>query len=143
SSEQSSTIKTVYWIVKSALAASLSVDSCPYLKLSSVNEIGWFCLIWDQGRIKMNKVGYLVSVSGISLVLMLAPTAFAQPTPPATEDEQARDVILVTAQRRGEDIQDVAASVTALGGGQLETAAVFSTTDLTTAVPGLTFAQSS
>ncbi|MDJ0643483.1 MAG: TonB-dependent receptor [Erythrobacter sp.] len=52
----------------------------------------------------------------------------------AAEDD---NVIVVTAQRRAEDLQDVPASVTALSGAQLETRQIADSNDLTSQIPGV------
>lgn len=52
------------------------------------------------------------------------------------------ETIIVTAQKRAQDLQDVASSVTALTGEQLEARGIVDVTTLSTAVPGFNFARS-
>lgn len=59
-----------------------------------------------------------------------------------TSSDPALEEIIVTAQRRGENLQDVPISVTALTASSLERQGVLATQDLTMTVPGLTFARS-
>src|ERR1700730_4062077 len=68
-------------------------------------------------------------------------TEAAQPTAPATA-QQAEPVsleeIVVTAQRRAENLQDVPITVTAVSAQVLAAAGVTNTADLVNVVPGLT-----
>ena len=58
--------------------------------------------------------------------------AFAQPT-----DDPARDVIIVTAQKRSENIQEVPVAVTAIGGEALQDLGVTDVLDLNALAPSL------
>ncbi|QGN55676.1 TonB-dependent receptor [Novosphingobium sp. Gsoil 351] len=80
----------------------------------------------------------LLSVSVGTLALGAAP-AMAQTATIDDDAEQARtNVIVVTAQRRAEDVQDVPITVTAVTQDQLDIQNITTTTDLTRAVPALT-----
>lgn len=61
---------------------------------------------------------------------------------PAVAQQVDDDEVVVTAQRRGENIRDVPFSVTAVGGEDLTESGIQNTQDLTLVVPGLTFARS-
>jgi iron complex outermembrane receptor protein len=85
---------------------------------------------------------FLAASSMLALASGLGP-AFAQGQPtqaPAVEaqaDESKRDVIIVTAQKRAEDLQDVPISMTALGEEQLSTFAIGSSMEIARAVPNV------
>ncbi len=81
------------------------------------------------------KLAFASATSAIALAA-LPSQAFAQDsdTAEAAEDD---NVIVVTAQRRAENIQDVPASVTALTGAQLETRQIADSNDLTSQIPGV------
>jgi iron complex outermembrane receptor protein len=75
-----------------------------------------------------------------------ASPAFAQESaPPAETGDSPKpggiETIVVTAQKRSEDVQSVPLSIVALGADQLEDANVTSVTDLTRVVPNLSFTQ--
>jgi iron complex outermembrane receptor protein len=73
----------------------------------------------------------------VGLTVWLAtPSAFAQS---ATEEEGFLDEIVVTAQKRQENLQDVPIAVTALTGGALAQVGVADTFDLKSVVPSLNF----
>ena len=73
----------------------------------------------------------------VALPLMfLASTAHAQEAE-ATADDQGLSEIVVTAQKRAENLQDVPLAVTAVSGDTLKAAAVSDTQQLTALVPGL------
>jgi len=68
----------------------------------------------------------------------------ASPTAPADTEAEARDAaslntIVVTAQRRSEDLEDVAIAVSAFDGGALRDAGVTNALDLQTVVASLTY----
>jgi len=64
--------------------------------------------------------------------------AHAQDADETTADEVAQDgVILVTAQRREQDLQDVPAAVTALSGDMLQSRQIADTNDLQNQIPGV------
>ena len=92
-------------------------------------------------------------LSGVSL-LMLAVAGAAQAAeagPKAGEAQAAGNQtgetavpdIIVTAQKRSENVQNVPISITAVTGDQLTRAGVTDTSQLTKLVPGFTFQQSS
>ena len=75
------------------------------------------------------------------IAAMAVGSAQAQQTAPATaEDDTRRDVVVVTAQKRAEDVQDVPISITAFSGEALEDAGVKDIRDLKYITPGLNFA---
>jgi len=74
------------------------------------------------------------------MLASLATSGFAISAPAMAQDVEAENddgVIIVTAQRRAEDIQDVPASVTALSGEQLEIRQITDTNDLQAQIPGV------
>ena len=77
--------------------------------------------------------------SGAAL-LALATPAFAQDAAPQAADaaEQGGEAIVVTALKREQKLQDVAASITAIGGDTLRAANIDGANDLVRAVPSLT-----
>jgi iron complex outermembrane receptor protein len=92
---------------------------------------------------------HLVFTGGASLVIALAigsspSIAAAADAPPPAGDAASGQVqdIIVTAQKRSENIQKVSEQVTAATGAKLEQLHVTSATDLTYIVPALTFSES-
>jgi iron complex outermembrane receptor protein len=93
----------------------------------------------------MKRTTYYLFASAIALTTALP--AFAQVTdqPPAApaEAEQAaaptRDVVVITANKREETVQDIAVAVTALTAEAKEQLGVISVTDLTNVTPGLSY----
>lgn len=85
-------------------------------------------------------------LGGSLLASVVAAPAFAQSQPPATapaasdpgQDASATDEIVVTAQRRRENLQDVPITVEAFAADTLTSAGVTNTGDLPNVVPGLT-----
>ena len=79
--------------------------------------------------------------TAVSFVLALVPlTAFAQATPlavPAPAAPNEPEIIVVTAQRREQDLQDVPVSVTALQASDLEAIRVGNFSDIGYAIPNL------
>lgn len=78
--------------------------------------------------------GLLCSVAATAL---LGAPALAQEATPAAGPQGGVDRIIITAQKRAEDIQDVPLSVTAFGAEQIELSGVTNMTDLATSVAGL------
>ena len=76
---------------------------------------------------------------GSSMLAFNASAAFAQTTP---EEEVDDSVIIVTATKRAENIQDVPMAVTAVSGDLMEKQNINSLSDLQKYVPGLRLAQS-
>ena len=76
-------------------------------------------LIENEGLPEMN---YLVSGASLgALAIATATPAMAQDAAPAAQERQGGvDVIIVTAQKRSEDLQDVPVSVSAIGEDALE-----------------------
>lgn len=74
------------------------------------------------------------------LALSAAMPAFAQegPQPPADSDE-GRDVIVITANKREETVQDIAVAVTAITADDKQEFGVITVTDLTNVTPGLSY----
>lgn len=65
--------------------------------------------------------------------------AFAQDAKPAAAEQSAPSDIVVTAQRRSENIQNIATAITALSGDKLAQSGVTVLRDLQTAAPAITF----
>jgi len=82
---------------------------------------------------------YMISASALALVAWTPSLAAAQPSGASTSEIEE---VIVTAQRRGENLQDVPASITALTGGELSKAGVASTTDIALVTPGLVMQRS-
>jgi iron complex outermembrane receptor protein len=81
-------------------------------------------------------------LAGASLALLAAAPALAQDAAvgvtPAQEDEvNGNDEIVVTAQKRAENVQDVPIAITALGGEELAATGALDTEDLKAAAPAL------
>ena len=72
-----------------------------------------------------------LSLSSIILVLSLAV--------PASSGAQVLEEIIVTAQKREQNLQDVGISVTAYTGEQIKELGLADTVDLTTMTPGLQY----
>lgn len=87
------------------------------------------------------KIALLASAS----FLMLSGGAFAQDAAPeqvaAEEESGGLEEIVVTAQKREQNMQDVPVSVTALGAEAIENARIADFSDLTRAAPSLTITQ--
>src|SRR5687768_9334802 len=62
----------------------------------------------------------------------------AEPTATVPEEDAARDVIIVTAQKRAENVQDVPIAITALNAEQLAAAKVEDSKDLQFNAPNVT-----
>jgi iron complex outermembrane receptor protein len=82
--------------------------------------------------------GTLLAATAITLVT--TDVAFAQE---AVADDSGLEVIIVTAQKREQNVQDVPIAVTALSGATLEANRVVTVHDLTGLAPGLTVTQAS
>ncbi|HYN46661.1 MAG TPA: TonB-dependent receptor [Allosphingosinicella sp.] len=87
-----------------------------------------------------------VACSVSMLALAAADPVFAQPgttppaeTPAAAPEEQEGEIILVTAQRRAQLIQDVPISVSAFSGDQLERQQIENASDLQLSLPNVTY----
>jgi iron complex outermembrane recepter protein len=80
----------------------------------------------------------------ISLVSMLALSAalpaFAQEAPqPQADADDGRDVIVITANKREETVQDIAVAVTAISADDKQELGIITVTDLTNVTPGLSY----
>jgi iron complex outermembrane receptor protein len=83
----------------------------------------------------------LLKSIAVGTCVMLQTQAWSQqaaPAAPAQESEPALTEIIVTAQKRSENLQDVPIAVTALSADQLARSGIQSTTELGTVTPGLT-----
>jgi len=84
------------------------------------------------------KIGFVGSLAATVSALAMGATAFAQEAPSATEGEASGlSEIIVTAQRRGQNMQDVPISVTAVTADNLQEIGLSNTELLTAVVPGL------
>jgi iron complex outermembrane receptor protein len=79
------------------------------------------------------------SIVASLLTILATPTVWAQstPAPPAAADSGTLEEIVITAQRRSENLQTVPIAVTALSGDQLENKAVVRLSDLQFVAPSL------
>jgi iron complex outermembrane receptor protein len=74
------------------------------------------------------------------LALSAAMPAFAQEGPqPPVETETGRDVVVITANKREETVQDVAVAVTAVTSENKQELGIITVTDLTNITPGLSY----
>lgn len=85
-------------------------------------------------------VGLFIGAS--SLAMALSAPAMAQDSGGASDAAEDTDVIIVTANKREQNIQDVPLSVTAIGGAALASAGVSDLGALDKLAPGLQFGQS-
>lgn len=85
-----------------------------------------------------HRISLYISISAV-IGLFVSPV-FAADTPPQTADSGDQlDTVLVTANKRTENIKDVPTSISVLGGTDLTEHHISSYDDLTRAVPGLSF----
>ncbi|MEE4212832.1 MAG: TonB-dependent receptor plug domain-containing protein, partial [Parvularcula sp.] len=84
---------------------------------------------------KPSRLTFIGTASALAIAA-LPSTAFAQDEEMAEEEDDI-GTIVVTAQRRAENLQDVPAAVTAFGAEDIETRQIFDTNDLTSQVPGV------
>jgi iron complex outermembrane recepter protein len=84
----------------------------------------------------MKRSAYLFS-SLIALGMALPANAQTQPQP--EENQPDRDVVVVTANKREESVQDIAVAVTAITSQAKEEFGIISVTDLTNVTPGLSY----
>lgn len=89
-------------------------------------------------RISNLKAGLLITTAG---ALGFPAVAVAQDAEAMTEEAEG-SVIIVTAQKREQNLQDVPLSITAIGGDELEERGIDDVTDLDSAVPGLSISKS-
>jgi iron complex outermembrane receptor protein len=81
----------------------------------------------------------MIAASGCALTFVLAAPAVAQQADAAQPSEDGIGVIVVTAQKRAENVQDVPIAITALGSQFLETRGIDSIDDLGTIAPNVKF----
>ncbi|WP_321326976.1 TonB-dependent receptor [uncultured Parasphingorhabdus sp.] len=81
---------------------------------------------------------FLKSVLMVSSAFILPGTVLAQAGPADNADE-ASDIIVVTATKRAADIQDIAASISQIGGDDLEMRGIGDIENLSAQIPNLTF----
>lgn len=84
----------------------------------------------------MRRLQALITTAIGSGLLLAGGIAFA-PMASAQDDDDAVDLIIVTAQKRSEVLTDVPMSITVLGGELLERQQIYNFEDLVTMVPGL------
>jgi iron complex outermembrane receptor protein len=94
----------------------------------------------EQINRKANMNKRLLKVSSSTAVMAFAvlqalPQAYAQPGPAAEEDQ--RDVVVVTASRREENVQDTPLNIAAVGGAQIEEQGFTDIADVLAYVPGI------
>lgn len=93
---------------------------------------------------KTTKILALLSTSGLCIVAASqahAQSAQAAPQPAAAEAPSGLQEIIVTAQKRSENLQNVPVTVTAVSAADLSASNIKSARELTTAVPGLIYSQ--
>ena len=84
----------------------------------------------------MKRTTYLFS----SLIALgIAMPAYGQTQPQPEESRPDRDVVVVTANKREESVQDIAVAVTAITSQAKEEFGIISVTDLTNVTPGLSY----
>ena len=89
---------------------------------------------------KRNKYHLFASVLALGTAMPAFAQAPAQPAPQAADQNaRASDVIVVTANKRQESVQDVAVAVTAVTSETKQEYGVISVTDLTNVTPGLSY----
>lgn len=88
----------------------------------------------DAHRIRSKMVAAMLA----STILGASGTTYAQ-TSPATNDQYSGDVIIVTAQKRSQNLQDVPISIQALGTKQLDEKHVANFNDFTKQLPSVSF----
>ena len=89
-----------------------------------------------KARISLATAMATLSVAGFA---QAAQAQTAPPPPPPTTDESADPEVVVTAQRRSENLQNVPVAITVVGGESLRNANINSTETLDRVVPSLTF----
>ena len=91
------------------------------------------------------KIRHLLRASASAAVLtaMLSTAAFAQEEPAAADEGTTVDTIVVTVNKREQNLQDVPATVTALSGELMQDAGVKDIKDLQILTPGLTVTSTS
>lgn len=85
--------------------------------------------------------GAMLGGASLAAIALSAP-AHAQDTPPAAPQAEARDVIVVTAQRREESVDDIPMAIQAFAGEDLERLGISDVRDLSAVAPSFTVSQS-
>ncbi len=78
-------------------------------------------------------------VSLVALGIAMPAYSHAQTAPQADEQDAGRDVVVITANKRQESVQDVAVAVTAVTSEMRDELGIRSITDLTNLTPGLSY----
>ncbi len=88
------------------------------------------------------RIGITAQLMGTSMLaaLIAAPAAFAQDAPPEAQGEE-REVIVVTAAKREQTLQEVPIAVSVVGGEVIDQARILDVNDLQTIVPSLRVTQ--
>ena len=95
--------------------------------------------------VRLSRSGLLAGVASISLFLSFPiASANAQDVSPARKEQSSGiEEVIVTAEKRAQNINDVPASIQALTGDQLATAGVTDISAINLVAPGVTYAKSS
>jgi iron complex outermembrane receptor protein len=83
-------------------------------------------------NIKLHLAASLIAIS-------IALPAFGQETPQTEQADRGRDVVVVTANKREETVQDIAVAVTAITAENKQELGIITVTDLTNVTPGLSY----
>jgi iron complex outermembrane receptor protein len=84
----------------------------------------------------------MLAGSSLAVIALAAPAHAQDTTQPQAEAGPQRDVIVVTAQRREEGVQDIPMAIQAFSGDDLETLRVTDVKDLSAVAPSFTVSQS-
>ncbi|HEX3888730.1 MAG TPA: TonB-dependent receptor [Phenylobacterium sp.] len=96
-------------------------------------------LFQQRGRMRLiQRLFGFTSVAALGLACMANQAAAAEAAPAADAGAPQVETLIVTAQKRPEDVQQVPMSITALSGAQLERRDITNASDLSQFVPGLT-----
>jgi iron complex outermembrane recepter protein len=85
------------------------------------------------------RAAYQTALATIFLVSGFSTTSLAQTAPTATEVSPDAEIVIVTARKREETVQDVPLSVTAFSARQIEARGLTSIADVATQTPGFSF----
>ena len=86
------------------------------------------------------RIKYTMYASIIAIAAALPAFAQDQTTaPPTAPQERERDVVVITANKREETVQDVAVAVTAVTADTKQQLGIITVTDLTNITPGLSY----
>src|SRR5688500_13013072 len=81
--------------------------------------------------------GLLRFVSGFAMIAAAAPGLAQEAASPPDEADPLFGSIVVTAQKRDQDVQDVPLSITAFSGDQLDQLGIGNVTEITQQIPGM------